>query len=168
MPGSYPTYKRELKSYIAGRFPDRSASILDVGCGRGTYQELLGDEYGNIDGVEVFLPYIEKYGLRTKYRRLWEVDVRGFDFHQGWDLIVFGDVLEHLGVKDAQSVLARAIVKCTEVVVAVPFMYKQGACDNNVHEIHLQDDLTPEIMAARYPCLKTLLADAGYGYYVKT
>ena len=51
------------------------------------------------------------------------------------------------------------------VMVAVPYLYEQGTEFGNVHETHLQPDLTPEVMATRYPMLHLLYGDEQYGYY---
>jgi hypothetical protein len=37
---------------------------------------------------------------------------------------------------------------------------------DNVHETHLQPDLTPEIFLERYPMMKLLVGDDKYGYYI--
>jgi hypothetical protein len=51
-------------------------------------------------------------------------------------------------------------------MIAVPYMYRQGEWEGNVYETHWQPDLTPEVMALRYPELKLLVGDAVYGYYI--
>ena len=43
---------------------------------------------------------------------------------------------------------------------------EQGEHEGNVHETHLQPDLTPAVMETRYPELKLLYANQYYGYYV--
>ena len=39
--------------------------------------------------------------------------------------------------------------------------------NENKYEIHLQSDLTPEIMSERYPKLELLIGNEKYGYYIK-
>ena len=43
-----------------------------------------------------------------------------------------------------------------ECLVAVPYEMEQGEWEGNVHETHLQEDLTEEIMKGRYPKLDLL------------
>jgi hypothetical protein len=50
-------------------------------------------------------------------------------------------------------------------MIAVPYLYEQGTWEGNVHETHYQPDLTPEIVASRYPELNLMVGDAIYGYY---
>ena len=164
MPSSYRYYKEEIKKYLVNKW-GKGASILDVGAGCGTYFDLLGDYFKNIDGVEVYKPNIEKYELERKYRGVYNEDIREFNYTY-YDIVIFGDVLEHLEVEEAQKVLEYAIDRSKEVVVAVPYQYEQGVVEGNVYEIHKQADLTPEIMQKRYPSLELLIGNEEYGYYV--
>jgi hypothetical protein len=75
-----------------------------------------------------------------------------------------GDVFEHLTFNEARDLLTRMNGK--RVMIAVPYMYRQGEWEGNVYETHWQPDLTPEVMALRYPELKLLVGDAVYGYYI--
>lgn len=125
--------------------------ILDVGAGWGKYREVLPASYKAVDACEVWQPYIEEEGLRGRYRHVWGVDVMDLDPHiiLGYDLVILGDVLEHLHVGDAQGLVAT----CQTVIVVVPFEYPQGPEEGNPYEEHLQPDLTPAVMSTRYPRL---------------
>lgn len=130
------------------------ATILDVGAGWGKYRDLLPD-FENVDACEVWLRNIEKERLQERYRNCYWVNV--VDLVGGtpvaladYDLVVFGDVLEHLTADDAHRVLG----DCWQAVVIVPFLYPQGPEDGNPHERHLQDDLTMQVMEDRYPELR--------------
>ena len=136
--------------------------ILDVGACDGIWQQLL-PEY-TMDAVEIHGPNADRlHGYRKVFRR----DVDGLDYEH-YDLIIFGDVIEHMDVEKAQRVLAYARPRCRDMVVAVPFLYPQDAFGGNPWEKHLQPDLTAEIFAARYPGF-SVLCDTGlnYCYYHK-
>lgn len=165
MATSYEFYKKDIKKYLEERF-DENATILDVGAGCGTYYNLLHDYYKNIDAVEVFKPNIENYELEKKYREVYNINIKDFKYCD-YDIIIFGDIIEHLTVKDAQKVLKYAYKHCLEMIVAVPYMCEQGIAEDNIYEIHKQPDLTPENMIERYPMLKLLYSNDLYGYYVK-
>jgi len=165
MARSFEYYKKDVAEYLKTMFP-RGCTVLDVGAGEGTYYDLLGDYFKTMDAVEIFEPNIDNYGLKEKYRNVYNVDIRDFKYNF-YDIIIFGDVLEHLEVPDAQKVLKYALERSRQVLVAVPYMYEQGEEEGNVHEIHLQADLTPEIIKARYPQLKLLIGNKEYGYYIK-
>lgn len=161
---SYIQGKPETMRWIRANFP-KEATVLDVGACDGLWRRLL-PEYQNMDAVEAFEPNVNRLGIEG-YRTIYSGDVRDFRF-EWYDLIIFGDVIEHLSAEDAQRVLAYAAPRCRDMVVAVPWLFEQGAIYGNPYEVHIQDDLTPEIFAERYPGLE-LLFDTGvdYCYYHK-
>ena len=159
MPTSYDYGKAEVCAWIRAHFPPHS-TILDVGAGNGKWRHLL-PEYENMDAVEIFTP--TAMALRAlPYRHVFNDDIRFFDYW-AYDLIIFGDVIEHLTAEDARTVLEYAADRCLDMVVAVPWLYEQDAIYGNPYEVHLQPDLTPEIFAERYPMME-VLHDPGHGY----
>lgn len=161
---SYNFFKSEIKEWINNHF-DKTASILDVGAGCGTYYDLLHDNYTNIDAIEIYEPNIIDYNLKDKYINVYNENIVGFEYNF-YNLIIFGDIIEHLSIEDAQNVLKYACNKCNNLIVAVPYQHKQNANENE-YETHIQDDLTSEIMKSRYPYLKVLYENELYGYYIK-
>ena len=157
--------KNEVVAWVKDHFPS-GATCLDVGACDGKWFNLLGN-YLKMDAVEIYFPYIEQYGLENKYHRMFCGDI--VDFRYCWyDLIIFGDVIEHMTVEDAQKVLAFARNRCKEMIVSVPFRYKQGPERGNVWERHIQDDLTPELFKERYPGFKEIyVIPDKYAYYIK-
>lgn len=165
MARSYEYYKKDIRNYLIDKFK-KDIKILDVGAGEGTYYDLLGDYFRNIDGVEIFRPNIDNYNLESKYSNVYNVDICDFRYEY-YDVIIFGDVIEHLEVEKAQEVLKYAYNRCKEMIVAVPYCYEQGIEEDNVYEIHKQADLTKENMLERYPELELLYGNEIYGYYKK-
>ena len=159
---SYFDGKPVICAWIRKYFP-RSAEILDVGACDGLWRRLL-PEYPNMDAVEAWRPHYECL-RRDGYRRVFLEDARFFHYEH-YDLVILGDILEHLAVNEAQAVLEYAGAHSQDVIVAVPFCYEQGAIYGNPYEVHVQDDLTPELVAERYPQLELLLrAREDYAYY---
>lgn len=165
MSWSYNWGKEEIREYLKSRFSGNT-KVLDVGAGCGTYWKLLHNDFRLIDAVEVFKRNIEEYRLKEKYHRVYNINIKDFKYHT-YDIIIFGDVIEHLDTKEAQEVLKYAYNKCKEMIVAVPYELEQDEVDGNIYEIHKQPDLTPKIMEERYPMLKLLYKNDIYGYYVK-
>lgn len=162
---SYDYFKQDIREYLLTNF-DSSSKVLDVGCGCGTYFNLLGDYFKEIDGVEVFLPNINNYDLRNKYHKVYNIDIKDFKYGN-YDIIIFGDIIEHLEVKEAQEVLEYAYNHSKEIIVAVPYELEQGIEEDNIYEIHKQPDLTQKNMKERYPMLKEFIKNDVYGYYIK-
>lgn len=166
MATSSKLFKQEIKQYIREQFQTNNICILDVGAGEGTYYNLLKDYFPNMYAVEIYKPNIDNFKLKDKYVDAMNMPIQEYEY-SWYDLIIFGDVIEHMAIKEAQMVLEYAFDKCKEMIVAVPYKYEQGEVGGNKWEIHIQDDLTPEIMKERYPYLELLYGDNEYGYYVK-
>ena len=156
--GSYMKGKVEVVSWIRTHFP-RSSSVLDVGPGGGIWHQLLPEFH--MDAVEIFKPTADM--IRNRYRTVICADIA--DVSYDYDLVIFGDVIEHMTVEKAQKVLAYAKEHSKDIIVAVPWQYKQGPCYGNQWEEHIQDDLTPEIFEERYPGMVPIWTSEDYAYY---
>lgn len=160
---SYPYGKTEVKEFLL-KYLQPKMNILDVGSGGGTYYKLLGPTY-QWEAVEIWHPSAEY--CRQFYSQVYEEDITKFSYNKNYDLIIFGDVLEHLPVSEAQKVLQEAEKHTHFILVAVPYLLRQGPLDGNKAEIHIQPDLTPEIFEERYPNFQTIWQSPQYGYYFK-
>ena len=154
--------KDQVCKWIRAHFP-RDSSILDVGACDGAWQYRL-QEYKNIDAVEAFEPNLKHL---KHYRNVYHADIRGFEY-ENYDLIIFGDVVEHMSVGEAQAMLNYAWPRCKDMIVVVPFKFRQGMIYNNPYEIHVQDDLTDKLFNERYPGFEVLCRPImNYCYYHK-
>ena len=165
MPFSTNYFKEETKNYIVNNF-DKSIGILDLGAGAGTYSDLLKPlGYNNLDCVEVFEEYVAKYQLETKYNRVIIGDITklNIDF-QSYDLIILGDVLEHIDSINAIELIKK--IKNVPTIVSIPFESDQGEHFGNVFEIHLQNDLTLQIFLERYDNFHPLCLRFDYGFFI--
>lgn len=165
MPESTTHFKINTRQYLIQKF-NKESIILDVGPGRGLYYDLLIDKFPNIDCCEVFKPYIEQFNLMSKYRNVFNENILDFEF-DWYDVIIMGDILEHIDIENAQKLIDRLYDKCKQLIVAVPWTFKQGIVYNNEHEIHKQEDLTPEIMQERYSKLQLIWKSKICGIYFK-
>lgn len=157
--------KPEAVAWVHDNFI-KGSTCLDVGACDGKWSKLLGD-WLIMDAVEIYGPNILKHHLRDKYRQVYNEDVRTLTYGDGYDLIIFGDVLEHMSVEDAQRVLAYAWDRCEDLIVAVPYEWVNRSHYGNPYEVHVQDDLTPKNVLERYPQLKPAFISERYGYYTK-
>ena len=83
-----------------------------------------------------------------------------------YDYFIFGDIIEHLSIEDATDLLNYINMRKQKCMVAIPFEMEQGEEHGNIHETHLQPDLTHEIFLERYPFMKLLFKNDLYGYYI--
>lgn len=160
---SYEFGKKEVCEWIRENFPPES-EILDVGACDGNIRRHLS-EYNNMDAVEIWTPSAE--AIKPMYREVFNENMVGLKLKK-YDLIIMGDFIEHLSVEDAQKVIKYAKTRCTDMIIAVPFLYPQGAMYGNPYEEHLQPDLTKEVFDERYPGFEVLFdTQRNYCYYHK-
>ena len=163
---SYSWGKPEIADYLLNKLKP-NASILDVGAGGGIYRDLLGYDF-KWSAVEIWKDTADY--LVDKYDKVYNVDIRNFEYTENYDLIIFGDVIEHLSVEDAQVVIDKAKQHSNSIMIAVPYMLEQESLYGNESEKHLQADLTEENFKERYPdfdavhIVKTENSSI-YGYY---
>lgn len=129
-------------------------SILDVGPGMGTYSTILKKQSDlsqvKMDAVEVWEPYVKQFHLKNIYNHVSICDIIDWrDFN--YDLIVFGDVLEHMTQKESINVWELASREAKYGMISVPIIhYPQGHENGNPFEEHIQEDLTPEHIRETY------------------
>jgi len=164
MPYSFTEYKNEFRDHLIQNLAPNSM-ILDVGPGAGVYADVLRGTDFNIDCVEIWEPYVYEFDLHSKYRKVHVTNVMNFDI-TNYDYLIMGDILEHLTVGDAHTLINRITSMNKKCMVAVPYLYEQGAWGGNPFEEHKQPDLTKEIMKSRYPSLNLLWEMESYGYYI--
>jgi len=174
---SAPVWDSHLTAWITSNYPDRKTRILDVGAGHGKYGKLLREYYETIDAIELWDEHIEK--LKVIYNKIYKVNAMEFKFMNNvstseastgqnstdnhYDLVILGDMLEHLELKDAQALLTKIEQSNPKnIIITIPYEYPQHTLYGNVLEIHLQPDLTPENMKTRYPKYNVL-----FSYYNK-
>lgn len=138
-------------------------SVLDVGAGSGTYGKLLRDRDSRyatgpaafLIGLEVWRPYIGRFKLHEVYDYLIHRDVRTMTLDE-WprvDVVILGDVLEHMTEHDAVRVwnLARAAAR-KAVYLSIPIIhYPQGAEEGNPFEEHVVPDWNHDRVLATFP-----------------
>lgn len=154
----------QVFNYVRGLFNPHKDRILDVGAGWGKYAYLFPDYY--IDANEIWGPYVDNEYLEKKYNQVFRGDICDMEF-DFYDVIIMGDILEHIERPRAQELVSRLVTKCKELIVIVPFLYEQHPEDDNIYEEHLQADLTPELMDKLYPELKPLAIEGNRGIYIK-
>ena len=166
MPNSYTFFKSEVREYFKYHV-STNKRILDVGPGEGTYSKLIRDLGYKMDCIEIWEPYTIEFELAKKYDNVFVGNVLDFDI-SNYDYIIMGDVLEHISTEQATQFIDLVISTGKDCLVAIPYEMEQGEYYGNVHETHLQPDLTHAVMKTRYPQLTELYSNNFYGYYIST
>ncbi|MFF7308163.1 class I SAM-dependent methyltransferase [Streptomyces sp. NPDC008137] len=144
-----PTSIAEGKDWSLRLFEQHKPdTVCDVGPGEGTYAKLFRPAHEGIwwTAIEIHKPYIRRYGLKNTAKRkdmydeIHNLDARVAPehlFHR--DLVIFGDVLEHMARGDAVDLLRKAeSAGAWNILVSLPIVEApQGEVDGNPHEEHL-------------------------------
>lgn len=137
----------ETKPWVIERIHAcRARSVLDVGAGAGNWLDCLraSGYTGQVDAVEVWSPYIDQFRLRQRYDRVHQVDARtlGRTVFAQYDVVIFGDVLEHMTRDEAIHLWSEAAA-AAHAAIAIPIIhYHQGPLAGNPYEVHVVDDWT--------------------------
>ena len=146
----------ETKPWVIDRILATEARwVLDVGAGAGNWLDALrAAGYGNhVVAVEVWEPYVAEYRLEERYGTVMRMDARevSADFFALFDVVIFGDVLEHMTKAEAQTMWERAQA-ARHAAIAIPIVhYCQGALNGNPHEEHVKPDWSHEEVLASFP-----------------
>lgn len=134
-----------VKDFVA---VNKFKKILDVGAGSGYYGRILKNSTAVLDAAEIWEPSV-KYLLTTGwYNWITSLDIREYEYELGvYDLVIFGDVLEHLSIEDAIRVFIYAHSHAKYVLVSIPnSLYPQEALYGNDHERHLIEDPVADLI----------------------
>lgn len=120
----------------------RPRTVIDVGAGSGTYAQAVRAHSpwkGRWTAVEAWAPYVARFGLDGLYDAVVVADARRLvgPFYRA-DLVIAGDVLEHMPRADAVRLLDRVRAHAAHLIVSVPVLHlDQGAVYGNPLEEHV-------------------------------
>lgn len=164
MPFSSDSGKHHIRRIIS-RVPN--AKMLDIGPGFGTYAKMF--PHAEWTGVEIWEPYVEKYGLKSFYKHLHICDAREWEPTEQYDVAFAGDVLEHMTVDEAKALLAKLRGCAETVIVSIPIgHYPQDEWEGNPYERHVTDNWTDESFREAFGEPTWSSIDREIGIYVWT
>jgi len=155
MPNARPNAIPFICEWCQNKSTEDIKSVLDIGCGFGKwgflvrlYIQVWSSKFAKetyqswrsslrVDAIEIFEDYITDL-QRLIYNNIYIGDMRELIKKVGnYDLIVMGDVLEHVLFKDGLGLLERAKKKAKWVIITMPDYF----CIGNPHmgnqaEIH--------------------------------
>lgn len=159
-----PTSIEEGKSWLTAFFMAKNPqTVCDVGPGEGTYAKRWRPLNKGLwwTGIEVWKPYISKYKLKSTKTRVAYDEIHNINaveaplhlFHR--DLVILGDVLEHMSKEDAKRLLNRVHEGgAWNIAVSVPIIHApQGAVEGNPYEEHVHHYTVEEMTDMLLECL---------------
>jgi len=134
MSGSVRYGKKEIKEWIDKQKDIKT--IVDFGCGEGTYPKLLGNKYYWI-GIDIWEPYVEMFNLKEIYNKIIIEDISKVDLPKG-DCAILGDVIEHLPKKIALKIFKKIYKNYKHIILSIPIgKYPSRESHCNKYTIHL-------------------------------
>ncbi|MBE2228167.1 MAG: class I SAM-dependent methyltransferase [Ignavibacteria bacterium] len=146
-------------------------SILDVGAGFGRwgflFREFLeiwdtGRYDGNwertIDAIEIYPGYVKEYH-KYFYNEVYITDASEFmtTTDKCYDLINFGDVIEHMEKEKGEELIKLALTRCKCALINIPIgkYWPQEAADENPYEAHRSIWYNNDFTKYKYYRIKT-------------
>ncbi|WP_329520510.1 methyltransferase domain-containing protein [Spirillospora sp. NBC_01491] len=148
------------------------ATVVDIGPGEGTYAQLAREATPGARwiAVEAWGPYVPAHGLWDLYDWVIVGDVRHVDPYsivRQPDLVIVGDVLEHMAQAEARGVLARLRDWAHHILVSVPLAHHdQGEVAGNWFEIHREHWTGAQMRRELGPGLAEAHEGSVLGYYL--
>jgi len=155
MPNARPAVIPIVCEWLSNKNTEEIKSVLDIGCGFGKWgflarlyiqiwnHDLDKKEYQNwkeemrVDAIEIFEDYITDL-QRLIYNKIWignaldEIHKVGF-----YNLIIAGDVLEHLTFSDGSKLLEQMRKRSDWTIITMPdYFCAGGSIMGNSAEIH--------------------------------
>lgn len=148
-------------------------TVLDVGAGTGSFRKFLGKK--NWTAVEIWEPYVEKYGLRELYDRVIVDDARHTPLPHS-DCIILDEILSLVDKVDALKLIEISKQNFHHAVIWVPigkfesFVEKGG----NPYKNHITswdkkelDELTKGFEVKVLVPYSSSVPNLGIGVYIK-
>lgn len=163
MPFSSESGKSVIK-WVVSKLP-KTDRMLDIGAGCGTYAKMFPAKHWT--GVEVWEPYVEKYGLKNLYNDLIVKDATELEFDEHYDVAFAGDVLEHMSSDEAIKLVKKLKACADTVIISIPIgHYPQGPYEDNPYEIHIVDNWTHDAFVEAFGAPTFWRIDNEIGIYV--
>lgn len=156
MPASAEEGRDVMRGWVDAQHPH---SLLDIGAGCGTYAQWWRYRAPRpyLIGVEIWRPYLREFRLDELYDHVIVRDIREMPLPE-WprtDVVILGDVLEHMTAPDAIRVWNLACASARKAVyLSIPIVHSpQGAVHDNPYEEHVDDHWTHERVMDSFPLI---------------
>ncbi len=140
MPYSDARFDSTVKTILKKIKPKK---VLDVGPGHGKYARLIRSVLGEdtiIEAVEIDKTYIKEFKLKELYDTVHNCSIQDFvdrNIDTEYDLVIFGDVIEHLKKSEGVDVLDFFVYRTKHIMVQWPHGFVQNTWEGHRHEAHI-------------------------------
>ena len=140
MPYSSFIFDRSIEEIIRLLKPE---TFLDLGAGAGKYGELARKINPSIKltAVEIEKDYIKQFNLFSIYDEVWNVSATDLInpkyYDSTFDVIMIGDIIEHLKKSDGIDLLNFLIYRCRWIILEFPYHYLQNSVVGYHSEAHI-------------------------------
>lgn len=127
------------KIMLEGILSNSNHRVVDVGAGDGRWGRLLKGKVRKLVAIEAWGKYVERYRLHDIYDEVFVEDVRNFKSWDDFDVVILGDVLEHMFRVDAIKLTQIFKQKELRAFLTVPITLciQDGTVYGNPYETHL-------------------------------
>lgn len=140
MPYSSNVFDKNIEEALRFIKPD---ILLDLGAGAGKYGLMARKNNFALKtiAVETESDYIEKFNLHSIYTEVWNTScidlIRPEHYGARFDVVIIGDLIEHLKKSDGVDLLNFLIYRSRWIVVQVPRHYVQNIVGGHSSEAHV-------------------------------
>lgn len=140
MPYSSFIFDRSIEKIIQLLKPE---TLLDLGAGAGKYGELVRkiNPFIKLTAVEIEKDYIKQFNLYSIYDEVWNISATDLInpkyYDSTFDVIMIGDIIEHLKKSDGIDLLNFLIYRCRWIILEFPYRYLQNSVDGYHSEAHI-------------------------------
>lgn len=140
MPYSSSIFDKSIEEIIRLLKPE---SFLDLGAGAGKYGELVKKINSSIKltAVEIEKDYIKNFKLPSIYNEVWNISaidlINPKYYDSTFDVIMIGDIIEHLKKSDGIDLLNFLIYRCRWIILEFPYRYLQNSVNGYHSEAHI-------------------------------
>jgi len=131
-------FDAEIAAFLRHAQPD---AVLDIGAGAGKYGRMLREvsPRTHLTALEPDSEYIEQFGLREIYDSVLVGDVESLmrDVDTDHDVIILGDVIEHLRKSAGIDLLNFLVYRSRIILIVFPLRYRQGSSNGHIQEAHI-------------------------------
>jgi hypothetical protein len=155
MPYSSDVFDNTIQELL---FKWRFETYLDIGPGAGKFGRMVKSivPHCHITAVEIESEYVESFHLREVYDAIILSDalvLLNGDQNRTYDVVILGDVIEHLLKADGQNLIHFLAYRCKRMLVVYPTKYVQYAVGSKPSESHRSSWLPSDFEYFRHEVL---------------